>query len=136
MIATKSVAQRLYGSQVPAEQDASGVRQNQILSKFSKPLVLQPSAPSRSLPVQAAGTAGTEPNHEARSPCTFAFSDHSIHLYAQFGCLASVASIVVSAQPVAPSSGTVLAIGCLLATSVLTWNGHEPEATTPSFVNS
>ena len=50
---------------------ASGVRQNLILSKFSMPLVLQPSAPSSSLFSQAAGTAGTEPNHAATSPCTF-----------------------------------------------------------------
>jgi len=50
--------------------------------------------------------------------------------------LAVACSIVVSAHPVAPSAGTVLAIGCLLATSVLTWNGHEPDATTPSLVMS
>src|SRR5262245_54528924 len=105
-------------------------------SKLSNPLVLQPSGPRSALPSHAAGTAGTEPNQEARSPCTLALSDHSIHRYAQFGCFASVASIVVSAHPVAPSSGTVLAIGCLLATSVLTWNGQVLEATTPSFVKS
>src|SRR5678816_2526285 len=115
---------------------ASGVRQNLILSKLSMPLVLQPSAPSSSLPVHAAGTTGTEPNHAATSPCTFGLIDHSSHLYAQFGCLAVACIIVVSAQPVAPSTGTVLAIGCLFATSVLTWNGHEPDATTPSLVRS
>jgi hypothetical protein len=43
---------------------------------------------------------------------------------------------VVSAQPVAPSAGIVLATGCWFATSVLTWNGHEPEATMPSLVKS
>ena len=47
---------------------ATGVRQKWILSKFSKPLIAQPSSVSSSLPVQAAGTDGTEPNHAARSP--------------------------------------------------------------------
>src|SRR4029450_3872973 len=108
---------------------ASGVRQNLILSKLSMPLVLQPSAPSSSLPLHAAGTTGTEPNHAATSPCTFGLIAHSSHLEAPFGCLPRAASIVVSAHPVAPSPGPVLAIGCLFATSVLTWNGHEPEAT-------
>src|SRR4030095_5186266 len=115
---------------------ASGVRQNLILSKLSMPLVLQPSAPSSSFLSHAAGTTGTEPNHAATSPCTFALIDHSSHLYAQFGCLALACIIVVSAQPVAPSAGTVLAIGCLFAISVLTWNGHVLEATTPSLVMS
>ena len=44
--------------------------------------------------------------------------------------------MVVSAQPVAPSAGMVLAIGAPLPLSRLTWNGHEPEATTPSLVKS
>ena len=44
--------------------------------------------------------------------------------------------MVVSAQPVAPSSGTVEATGCLSAASRLTWNGQEPDATTPSFLKS
>src|SRR4051812_19410350 len=114
----------------------SGVRQNLILSKFSKPLVLQPSAPSSSFPSQAFGTVGFEPNHAATSPCTFGEMDHSSHLYAQFGCFAPAASMVVSAQPVAPSTGTVVATLALLASSVFAWNGHEPEATTPSFWKS
>ncbi len=33
--------------------------------------------------------------------------------------------MVVSAQPVAPSLGTVLAIGCFSDWRRLTWNGHE-----------
>ena len=36
--------------------------QNWIFSKLSKPLVVQPSSVSSALPLQAAGTAGTEPN--------------------------------------------------------------------------
>lgn len=39
-------------------------------------------------------------------------------------------SMVVSAQPVVPSSGKVEAIFCLSASSRLTWNGQEPEITT------
>src|SRR6476661_10182278 len=100
------------------------------------PLVLQPSAPSSSLPSQAFGTVGFEPKYAATSPCTFGDSDHSSHLYAQFGCFAPAASMVVSAQPVAPSTGTVDAIFCLFASAVFTWNGQEPEATTPSFWKS
>ena len=76
------VTQRLYGTQ-PSTCDAhlaSGVRQNLILSKFSMPLVLQPSAPNNSLPSQAFGTTGFEPNHAATSPCTFGEIDHSSHL--------------------------------------------------------
>ena len=44
---------------------------------------------------------GTEPNQDARSPCTLAFKDHSIQRVRAVGCFASVASIVVSAHPVA-----------------------------------
>ena len=32
--------------------------------------------------------------------------------------------------------GTVDAMGCLAAINVLTWYGHEPDATTPSLVKS
>jgi hypothetical protein len=44
--------------------------------------------------------------------------------------------MLVSAQPVTPSLGTVVAMGCLSAIRVLAWNGQEPEATTPSFLKS
>jgi len=43
---------------------AVGVRQNQIFSKLSKPLVAQPASVNSALPLQAAGTEGTEPNHK------------------------------------------------------------------------
>src|SRR5688572_22011121 len=100
------------------------------------PFALQPSAPNNSLPSQAFGTTGFEPNQAATSPCTFGEMDHSSQRYAQLGCLAPVAIMVVSAQPVAPSAGTVVATFALLASSVLAWNGHEPDATTPSFWKS
>ena len=44
--------------------------------------------------------------------------------------------MVVSAHPVAPSLGTVLAIGCFSDWSMLTWNGQDEEATKPSFLKS
>lgn len=47
------------------------------------------------------------------------------------GFFASLCTMLVSAQPVTPSLGTVVAIGCLSAIRVLAWNGQEPEATTP-----
>src|SRR6187401_1459205 len=100
------------------------------------PFVLQPSAPNNSLPSQAFGTVGTEPNHAATSPCTFGEIDHSSHLYAQFGWRAPTAIIVVSAQPVAPSAGTVVAISALFASSVFAWYGHEPDAAMPSLRKS
>src|SRR6187455_961912 len=87
------------------------------------PLTLQPSAPNNSLPSQALGTTGFEPNQAATSPCTLGEIDHSIHAYAQLGCLA-------------PSAGMVVATGCLFAVSVFAWNGQEPEATMPSVVKS
>jgi hypothetical protein len=39
--------------------------------------------------------------------------------------------MVVSAQPVAPSAGTVVATFALFASSVFAWNGQDPEATMP-----
>src|SRR5262245_1772170 len=100
------------------------------------PLVLQPSSVRSLLPLQAAGTAGTEPNHAARSPCSFGLTECSIHMYAQLGCGAFTCNIVVSAQPVAPSTGTVLATGCFSDCSRLTWKPHDDDATTPSFLKS
>ncbi|MNP41823.1 hypothetical protein D3C76_1355470 [compost metagenome] len=44
--------------------------------------------------------------------------------------------MVVSAQPVEPSTGMVEAIGCFSASSALTWYGQELEAATPSFLKS
>src|SRR4026207_396267 len=107
-----------------------------MVSKLSKPLREQPLSVNSSLPLHAAGTAGTEPNQAARSPCNFGFNDHSIHLYAQLGGGASTCIMVVSDQPVAPSSGNTEAIGAPSNCRTFTWNGHEPEATTPSFLKS
>ncbi len=44
--------------------------------------------------------------------------------------------MLVSAQPVAPSTGIVLAMGLPWRTRMLTMNGQLEEATTPSFVKS
>ena len=49
---------------------------------------------------------------------------------------ASACIMVVSAQPVAPSSGMVEAIGFFSDSRRLTWNGQDDEATTPSFLKS
>src|SRR5579875_1998786 len=61
--------------------------------------------------------------------CTFGVVTHCIHLYAQFGCGAFVASIQVSAQPVAPSDGIVSATGALSATNVFVWYGQAAPST-------
>ena len=47
---------------------------------LSKPWRSQPSSPSSLLPLHAAGTAGTEPNQAARSPCSFGLSECSSHM--------------------------------------------------------
>ena len=44
--------------------------------------------------------------------------------------------MVVSAQPVAPSCGRTLAIGWFWERRMLTWNGQDELATTPSLVKS
>ncbi len=64
----------------PLPQSAVGVFQKAILSKFSIPLVAQPVSVSSSLPVQAAGTAGTDPNQAARSPWSLGSSECSNHI--------------------------------------------------------
>src|SRR4026207_1220015 len=107
------------------------MRSNSLL-----PLVSHPLSPSSALALQASGTTGTEPNQAARSPCTFLLIECSIHMYAQFGCGASACIMVVSAQPVAPSLGTTLAIGFFSDCNRLTWKPHEEDATTPSFLKS
>lgn len=115
---------------------AVGVFQNEMRSNSPVPLVAQPVSVSSSLPLQAAGTDGLEPNQAARSPCSLLLSECSIHRYEQFGCLAVACIMVVSAQPVAPSTGTTLAIGLFSPCSRLTWKPHDDEATTPSFLKS
>ena len=54
---------------------------------------------------QASLFAGVSPKYTASCACTLGVVTHCIHLYAQLGCGAFVASIHVSAQPVAPCTG-------------------------------
>src|SRR5262249_31875788 len=81
IMAIKSFAHCEYGTPFPScSHLAVGVRQNQILPKFSYALVAQPVSVRSALPLQAVGTVGTEPNHDARSPCSFGLSECSSHL--------------------------------------------------------
>ena len=107
------------------------------LSKFSKPLVLQPSSVSSALPLQAAGTAGTEPNQAARSPCSFGLQRV---LHPHVGAV-RVRRVGVHHRGVGPAGGAFLGNrrgdrAASRPSSRLTWNGQEPEATTPSFLKS
>src|SRR4051794_10835495 len=102
----------MYGAQVFwVTHFSSGVFQNRMSAKRSKPFVLQKSVPPGAFVLHASGAAGSEPNHSDTAACTSGFSDHSSHLYAQTGCGASATSIVVSAQPVQPSFGIVDSTG-------------------------
>src|SRR5438270_5378578 len=76
---------------------------------------------------------GVSPKDSACWACCCGALIHFSHMYAQFGCLALVASIHVSPHPVAPSCGMVSAT-CTLpsATSWLVWYGQAlPTITSP-----
>src|SRR5947208_10673492 len=60
---------------------------------------------------------------------------YCIHRYAQFGCGALVARSQLSAQPVAPSTGIVDAIGALSVCRMLCWYGHDAPITASPFLN-
>src|SRR5262249_29448629 len=60
---------------------------------------------------QALLLAGASPNHSATAAFASGDTMWSIHMYAQFGCLALAAIIHVSAQPVAPSLGRIAFTG-------------------------
>src|SRR6516164_6352800 len=68
--------------------------------------------------------------------CTFGVLMYCIHLYAQFMCGALAASIQVSAQPVAPSAGTVDPIVKWSAFSALTWYGQPAPTVALPFLKS
>src|SRR5579862_2099502 len=80
--------------------------------------------------------AGVSPKKMASSAWTFGVVTHCIHLYAQFGCGAFVASIHVSAHPVTPSRGIVSATLAPAAFKVFVWYGHAAPTTTSLFWNS
>src|SRR5919109_5445770 len=60
---------------------------------------------------------------------------HLIHMTAQFGCLALVEIIHVSAQPVAPSFGIRSFTGAFAPCSVFVWYGHEAPTVALPFLN-
>ena len=55
--------------------------------------------------------AGASPNHSATAAFALGLTMWFIHMYMQFGFLASDESIQVSDQPVAPSLGRIASIG-------------------------
>src|SRR6266550_7858482 len=68
----------------------------------------------------------------ACSACTVAVLTHFAHMYAQLGCGAFVASIQVSAHPVAPSVGIVSFTGApAVLRSVVMIGQAAPTTTSP-----
>ncbi len=63
----------------PSAHLAVGVRQNQMLLEVIVTVGGAAFSVSSALPLQAAGTDGTEPNQEARSPCSFGEIECSSH---------------------------------------------------------
>src|SRR4029450_12418596 len=57
------------------------------------------------------GFAGASPNHSATAAFASGLMMWFIHLYMQFGCLASDEIIQVSDHPVEPSFGRIAAVG-------------------------
>src|SRR6266853_301872 len=72
----------------------------------------------------------------ACSACTLAVLTHAAHLYAQLGCGALVASIHVSAHPVAPSEGIVSAVCAPARWRSVVMIGHAAPRTTSPLLNS
>src|SRR6266849_5275652 len=58
-----------------------------------------------SISAQALVLTGVSPKYSACRAWTFGVLTYAVHRYAQFGCVAFVASIQVSPQPVAPLIG-------------------------------
>src|SRR5713226_10202304 len=82
--------------------------------------------------VHAFGLTGVSPNTSACFASTCGCVTYFIQRYAQFGCGALVASIQVSAQPVAPSFGITAPIGKCCAMRVDAWYGQlVPTVTSP-----
>src|ERR1700730_4572632 len=100
---------------LPSSQVAIGVFQNLIVSKYelcaSAWYCVHEPGDSDSISPHALVLTGVSPNDSACSACTLAVLTHATQAYAQFGCGAFVASIHVSAHPVAPSVGMVSATG-------------------------
>src|ERR1700682_1621504 len=106
---------------LPSGHCAMAVFQNLRLSKYepatSAWYCAHEPAWRASISAQALVLTGVSPNERACKACTFGVLTHLVHRYAQLGCGALVASIQVSAQPVAPSLGMVSATGAPAACS-------------------
>src|SRR5205809_2836615 len=124
---------------LPLPQFATGVFQNLIELKYAAGAfrchLVQLPFSSLFMNGHAFLFAGVSPNESACCACTFGVDTHLIHMTAQFGCLALVEIIHVSAQPVAPSFGIRSATGALAAWSVFVWYGHDAPTTAPPFLN-
>src|SRR5215472_4497619 len=73
---------------------------------------------------QAFGLTGVSPKTRACFASTGGVVAYFIHLYAQFGCGAFLASIHVSAQPVAPTDGMTSFTGTFFACSASVSTGQ------------
>src|SRR5262249_9789804 len=81
--------------------------------------------------LHASGLTGVSPKTSACFASTFGVVTYFIHLYAQFGCGALLASIHVSAQPVV-GTGTISFTGNLFACIASVWYGQPaPSQTSP-----
>src|SRR5437868_15304525 len=84
---------------------------------------------------QAFGLTGVSPKTIACLASTFGVVTYFIHRYAQCGCGAFLASIHVSAQPVAPSLGMISLTGALSAWSANVWYGQAAPIVASLFLN-
>src|ERR671936_3153777 len=79
--------------------------------------------------------SGVSPYVTACWAWTFAVLMYRIHMYAQLGCGAFVASNQLSAHPVAPSLGMTDATGALATCNWLCWYGHAAPMMASPFLN-
>src|SRR5450631_3258165 len=110
---------------VPSAHCAIGVFQNLIESKYAAPLsawyCAHDPAWSASISAHALVLTGVSPKERACIAWTFGVLTHLVQRYAQLGCVALVASIQVSAHPVAPSLGMVSSTGAPASLSWMVW---------------
>src|SRR5205823_6289182 len=88
-----------------------------------------------SISAHAFELTGVSPKERACCACTLGVLTHLVHRYAQLGCVALVASIQVSAHPVAPSVGMVSSTDAPDAFSWMVWYGQAAPTCTSPFLN-
>src|ERR1051325_8770082 len=95
----------------PQPQAGTGVFQNLMLREYEAGALrwycAQDPAWILFMYLQASGLTGVSPKTSACFACTAGVDAYFIQSIAQFGCGAFLASIQVSAQPVAPSRGMI-----------------------------